>query len=305
MDATAAAPGRELRYSARFYTVSSMIEKRSPDSAEQRERIDVYLGRSGLSALQPAHRAADRRRLRPALLPDPRRAHGAAVRAGAARGGVRRRHAAVRERRAAARTHAGADSDRSSAMPTTSACSRSRISATSRCRRTSARRRRRSTAALYRQAVALIATHADARRRARVAGVPALPDRVRRREAHLGDGLLHQALHRGLSRRGDLAGRARGAARGVRRDHRGAGRRAAGALPSRLSQPQPDVPPGPALHHRLPGRADGARHLRPGVAAARFLRRSPGADGQRADRLLPGAQGRDRRRKRRSASASI
>ena len=30
-----------------------MTEKRSPDSAEQRERIDVYLGRNGLSAMNP------------------------------------------------------------------------------------------------------------------------------------------------------------------------------------------------------------------------------------------------------------
>ena len=48
------------------------------------------------------------------------------------------------------------------------------------------------------------------------------------------------------------------------RPGRGTGQRAAGAVPSRLSQPQPDAAPGRALHHRLPGRAHGAGHLRPG-----------------------------------------
>ena len=31
----------------------SIVEKRSPDTAEQRERIDVYLGRNGFSAFRP------------------------------------------------------------------------------------------------------------------------------------------------------------------------------------------------------------------------------------------------------------
>ena len=41
-----------------------------------------------------------------------------------------------------------------------------------------------------------------------------------------------------------------------------------------------------ALRHRLPGRADGPRHLRPGLAAARFLRRSARCRRRRPDRLL-------------------
>ena len=56
------------------------------------------------------------------------------------------------------------------------------------------------------------------------------------------------------------------------------------ALPSRLSQPQPDAARVAALHHRLPGRAHGARHLRPRVAAARFLRRS--ARSRRSSELI-------------------
>ena len=67
-------------------------------------------------------------------------------------------------------------------------------------------------------------------------------------------------------------GRARGARRGVGGDRRRARRRAARALPSRLPQPQPDAARRAAVHHRLPGRAAGARHLRSGVAAARFVR---------------------------------
>ena len=68
-----------------------------------------------------------------------------------------------------------------------------------------------------------------------------------------------------------------GAARGMGRHRRGAGRRAARAVPPRLPQPQPDAARRRALRHRFPGRAHGARHLRPGVAAARFLRRPPDA----------------------------
>ena len=64
---------------------------------------------------------------------------------------------------------------------------------------------------------------------------------------------------------------------GVRTAHRRADRRAPRALPSRLPQPQPHAPSRPALHHRLPGCADGAGYLRPRLAAARLLRRSAGA----------------------------
>ena len=66
-------------------------------------------------------------------------------------------------------------------------------------------------AALYRQAVGLIATMQ--RRGAELESPEYLPYRIAFDvgEAHVGDGLLHQALHRGLPRRGDRARRARGA----------------------------------------------------------------------------------------------
>ena len=70
-------------------------------------------------------------------------------------------------------------------------------------------------------------------------------------------------------------------------DRRGAGGRAARAVPSRLSQPQPDAARRRAVHHRFSGRAHGAGHLRPGVAAARLVRRPHLAAGRRADRVLP------------------
>ena len=62
-------------------------------------------------------------------------------------------------------------------------------------------------AALYRQAVALIATLQ--RRGAELDSPEYLPygSRLRRREADLGAGLLHQALHRGVPRRRDPDGR--------------------------------------------------------------------------------------------------
>ena len=77
---------------------------------------------------------------------------------------------------------------------------------------------------------------------------------------------------------------------GMARAGRGTGRGAARAVSSRLSQPQPDAAPRRALHHRLPGRATRARHLRPGVAAARLVRRSVGSHGRRAHRVLHRAQ---------------
>ena len=66
---------------------------------------------------------------------------------------------------------------------------------------------------------------------------------------------------------------------------------AARPLPPRLSQPQPDAARVAALHHRLPGCAARTRHLRSGLAAARLVCRSARADGRRADRVLPGAEG--------------
>ena len=56
-------------------------------------------------------------------------------------------------------------------------------------------------AALYRQAVALIATLQRRGAELDEPGLPALRHRLRRREADVGAGLLHQALPRGVSRR--------------------------------------------------------------------------------------------------------
>ena len=56
---------------------------------------------------------------------------------------------------------------------------------------------------LYREAVALIETLQRRGSRVGVAGVLALPDRVRCREADVGARLLHEAFPRGVSRRGD------------------------------------------------------------------------------------------------------
>ena len=145
--------------------------------------------------------------------------------------------------------------------------------------------------ALYRQSVALIATLQKRGAGARVAGVPAVRHFVRRRKADLGARLLHQALPRGLPRRDARRRRAGGAAPGIRRHRPGTGGRAARAVPSRLPQPQPDALRRTALPDRLPGRAHGARYLRPGLAAARLLPRSERPDGRRADRLLPRAEG--------------
>ena len=68
-------------------------------------------------------------------------------------------------------------------------------------------------AALYRQSVALIATLQ--KRGAELAAPRLSPvfERVRRREAHVGDGFFHQALSRRLSRRLSEHARAHGAAR--------------------------------------------------------------------------------------------
>ena len=62
---------------------------------------------------------------------------------------------------------------------------------------------------------------------------------------------------------------------------------------------------GRLLHHRLPGRADGPRHLRSGVAAARFVRRFRRSRGRRTDRVFPGAEGRQPATRANSAGASI
>ena len=206
------------------------------------------------------------------------------------------RHAAVRQRRAAARRRCRCRSRRSSGMPTT--------------RRAGARgSRRRHAAGPSRRG------HAGGARGALPAGRRADRDDAEaaapssQSPEYLPYGIAFDVekltwemdffikhfieAYRGVVISSNVRGRA---ARGIRRVDRGTGRGAAGPVPPRLSQPQPDAPRGPAVHHRLPGRAHGAGHLRSRVAAARLLRRSAGTDRERADRLLPGAEGRHRPR---------
>ena len=147
---------------------------------------------------------------------------------------------------------------------------------------------------LYRQAVALIATIQN--RGAELESPEYLPYRIAFDVEKLTWEMEFFIKHfieayRGVVISSNVRERA---ARGIQRVDRGAGRGAAGPVPPRLSQPQPDVPPGPAVHHRLPGRAHGAGHLRSGVAAARLLCRPARTDRERSARLLPGAEGRDR-----------
>ena len=172
---------------------------------------------------EPAGRAADRRRVGSALLPRAQ-ARRAVVRARALRGAVRRPNAAVRQRRHADGEDAGAGSRGARPRRRSRRRWRSKISATSRCRRISARRRRRNTrhciARRWRSSTRCSAAAPTSPRR-----LPALRHRVRRREADLGAGVLHQALPRGVSRRRSLAGGERdGAQRGVARDRRRARR---------------------------------------------------------------------------------
>ena len=159
-------------------------------------------------------------------------------------------------------------------------------------------------AALYREAVSFIARLQQ--RGAELASDDYPPYRIAFDTDKLGVGarVLLQVLRQGLSRRVARRGGAASALGGVVGDHPGAGGRAARAVPSRLSQPQPDAARRLALHHRLPGCADGAGHLRPGVAAPRLVRRSHVAAGRRADRLFPGAAGRPGRASRQDEAAS-
>ena len=152
-------------------------------------------------------------------------------------------------------------------------------------------------AALYREAVSLIEQlqrAGTASSRLRIREISPLSDRVRRREADVGAQLLRPPLSRGVSRRGAVGGRARRARRGMDRDGRRARRRAARALPSRLSQPQPDAARRWAAHHRFPGCAHGPGHVRPRVAAARLVRRFHRRRARRAHRVFSGPQGRHR-----------
>ena len=252
-----------------------------------------------------ARRAAHRRRVGPPLLPD-HLGRRTIDRAGAARGTDRLRVAAVRERRA-------------------SCCSRCRC----RCRRSSATRMRSASsrsqdlgdvtlqahlgaaspaehAALYRQAVALI--ELLQRRGAELA--------IRRDYLPYGiafdvekltwelDFFVRHFLeaYRGVALpAAERAALAEEWAAIAERARRGAAR----AVPSRLSQPQPDAARRQPVHHRFPGRADGPGHLRSRVAAARFVRRHHRPRARRAHRVFPRAQRRLHRRARNSAAGSI
>ena len=159
-------------------------------------------------------------------------------------------------------------------------------------------------AALYREAVALIEQLQRRGAELALGPVPAVPHGVRRREADLGARLLRHAI----SSRATAAWRS--ARPNARRSPR-SGRRSSDELAA-----EPRVlchrdyhsrnlmlHDGSLLHHRLPGRADGARHLRSGVAAARFVRRHRRPRARRADRLFPRAEEERRRRRRRTTSS--
>ena len=175
------------------------MELRQADELETRERIDGYLQRSGLAARSPrvvplTGDASDRRYFR-VLLPD---APSIVLALYSAPFDVR--IAAVRERRDAARADAGADPDR--ARPRRR--SRRARAAGSRRRHAAGAPRRRDAGRARRALPPGGRADRDAaapRRRAGVARVPAVRHRVRRREADVGAGLLHQALPRGVSRR--------------------------------------------------------------------------------------------------------
>ena len=189
-----------------------------------------------------------------------------------------------------------------------SACSRSTISATSRCRRTSARRTGDEHARAL-PAGGLASSRSFQRRGRELARSEVHPvrHRVRRREAHVGDGLLPQALSRGVSRRGRSAPADREALRAeFARDRRGTGRRAARAVPSRLPQPQPDAARSGELYiidfqdARLgPDTYDLVSLLRDSYVDL------PDRVGRRSHRVLPRAHRPARARRRRSARGSI
>ena len=185
-----------------------------------------------------------------------------------------------------------------------SACCCSRISATSRCRRISGCASSEEHGKLYREAVRLIA--ALQHRGAELASDDYLPYGIAFDEAKLGWEmeffLKHYLL--GLSRRRSRRGHADGDPHRTAAAGGAARRRAARAVPSRLPQPQPDAAQAAAAPDRLPGRAPRPRHLRPGLAAARLLRRPVGFDGELAARVLPRAHAAGPRPRRSSASAS-
>ena len=213
----------------------------SADGAETRERIDGYLTRSGLASPIAARRAADRRRLGSAVLPRAR-SPTAVDRA------VAQRRAVRRSTRCRSSTSRGCSRRCRCRFPQllghaddlgvlALAGSRRRHAAGA-PRRRDARRARGALppgGGADRDAAA-------ARRGARVAGVPAVRRRVRRREADLGARLLHQALHRGVPRRRDRRRRrARRCGASSPSSIETLAGRAARAVPPRLSQPQPDA----------------------------------------------------------------
>ena len=158
--------------------------------------VDGYLDRHRIVA--PRVHAAHRRRVRSPVLSRPA-AGRRAVRAGGPQRAVRLRDAAVREHGATVQRDAGAGA------------AHSRTRRRSRRARARGSRRRHAAGAPRRRARGearravppggVVHRHVSASRaRAGRPEVPAVRRRVRRDEAHVGDGLLHQALPRGLSR---------------------------------------------------------------------------------------------------------
>ena len=96
---------------------------------------------------------------------------------------------------------AGADPDRARTRRR-SGCPRARRSWRRHAAGAPGRRERRRTCGALPSGGRAHCDAAAARRGALVAAVPALRHRLRRREAHVGARLLHQAFHRGVSRRG-------------------------------------------------------------------------------------------------------
>ncbi len=227
---------------------------------------------SALASL--ARRPADRRRVGSALLP--RDAHDRrVVRAGAARAAVRARVAAVHQRRRAVCGHAGARSPR----PGRGRRSRGagdrgpggRDAAGPPGRGVAPEMRRGSTP---RRWTTITRCSGAARELATRRSCPTrLAFDVEKLTWEMNFFVAHfLEAYRGV----DIGAAARDAAvGGTRSDRRGTGGRTARPLPPRLSQPQSDGDRRRPGRHRLPGRPPRAGYLRPGVASARLVRRSP------------------------------
>ena len=245
-----------------------------PPDAEGARRLTAICEQPGSARARRPRRAAHRRRVGPQVLPRP--AAPMAIR------WCSRVHAGPIEYETlpfvnvarAARRRCRCRSRASSATTTRSASSRCRISATSRCRRTSAPRRPADARGALPPGGGAHRHAAAPRRRAGVDRVSALRRRLRRREADLGARLLPQALPRGLSRR------ACSATPSARRS-----RASARVIVEELAA-EPRVLCHRDYHSRnlmlhqgrlymidFQDARHGPRHLRPGVAAARLLRR--------------------------------